>query len=396
LNAFQTRVIKGDLCNLPTHAIATSEIATALFAVKFARERDAKRIEQKVMQISPDAKLIHYYGKHEKVRRKFYHSWKIDWNVTAPPGSTYSQKLYLANDQNVSFSPISGGFAQYFLRSMAKATHRFCHFFANDFNMAIPCLSFLEETLLFASNQNLMTVDNMFNRYRLHRPLFLAIEFRGHVLIAFIWENYFVICNKGEGFRKTIEIFRFSPRLLTKEILTKLTTKLRSKEEFEKLLFTEVAKSLCFQKMPFEELLETILALPPKDIGNCSWESSETAAYALLMIQTLKMHDMLHYKTYRKEGAQALLDNRARVFNNWLLFQQLEILEEYLAVCTSPWRRFVSNNDMFPELINKFQNLKEQVWIHTKLYLRMKTLEQKFPFLTGNSQIPLPSRSHSN
>lgn len=395
---FQGRVLDGDCSYPPSRREAIVQIATALFVLKFSRAADWLAIKQKVLQSCPNRNLIKLYLRHETIRRKFYHSWKIDWNLVTKTQGVFCNVLCHVKDQTLRFHVVSGAFAECFLRSMAKATHRFYQLFQSDVQMGLPCFPLLEESLFFASENRTLNAWQKLQRYHQHKPLFLVVEISTHVFIVLIWHNSFVICNPGFGHRKTVEYFSFSPRLMNLEVIKKLQGKFETVKQFETVVFDQLAKELDFKKMAFEMYLEELLAVPEQLIGNCSNEGPEAACSVFLKMQTLKAHNLLHHRTYNEPLANRLLQVRENVFNNWRLYQQLAHLEKYLSIALSPYRQFVSNNDMIADITREFQWIKGQSWVHNLLTERMISIENIYPFLKGNGsgQNPIPPGFDSN
>lgn len=389
---FQGRVLDGDCSFSPSRRETIVQVATALFVLKFSRSENWQAKRLNALARCPSRNLVMLYLRHEKIRRKFYHSWKIDWNLITKTQGSFCNVLSYVKDQTLRFNSVSGAFAEYFLRSMAKATHRFYQLFQTDMHMGLPCFALLEETLFFASENHILNAQQKLRRYLQHKPLFLVVEISTHVFIVLIWHNSFVVCNPGLGHRKTVEYFQFSPRMMHLEIIKKLHRKFETVAQFEKVVFDEVAQSLHFEKMAFERYLEELLAVPSQLIGNCSREGPEAACSVFLMLQTLKEHNLLHHKTYNESKARNLLRAREAVFNNWRLFQQLIDLEKYLSITLSPYRVFVSNNDMIADMTREFQRIKGQSWVHEILNQQMIRIEKIYPLLkgNGNGQNPIP------
>lgn len=204
---------------------------------------------------------------------------------------------------------LEGGSPKYWMKKMSKAT--------NEFSMQYP--EILQEDVsrqliqmlnsgIFDSNHELL------KRHSEGLPILLDTGFKGHVVSALIWKNCFILCNRGEGFRKVTEAFRFDTKALNVEILKRITRAVGSDEiEYSNLFFKYLPHILTFK--PLGDDFEKKCSLPLQTAGNCSWASSELAVLAFLMLNELDKGKDVEIKTQ---------------FSEWAAFNQLYHLERYL------------------------------------------------------------------
>lgn len=382
---FQQSVICGTLNSPLKTEDEFVQLATALFAIKKQRREQAKEIYDRMIQVSPDSKTLNAYHKEETIRRNLYHSWKINWNISKSAQVTTPQTLfYETADKVVRLFPFSGCYGVYYLHKMAKNTRAFSATFSQDATFNVSCLALLEETLDVAANQRTLSAEALFNRYRSYKPLILAISIPRHFLTALIWGPYFILCNRGACRRQCIEVFRFQPHLLTIPIIARLITRFESDDEYCKFMFSELPILLGFYQTFVQRELEALFSLPPQFIGNCSWENPEGIGYCFLLLHALREQGLLEYRMFDKQAASLHIAKRSTMFLNWLLFQQLEYLEKYLALSNPATCQFVSNNEMYPVIRQKFHFFQQAAWVHPQLLEKMHTLVKNYPILAIN------------
>lgn len=151
----------------------------------------------------------------------------------------------------------------------------------------------------------------------------------GHAVAVSIQGGFLIIANKGAATRKPIEIFTIDPRQLTVEKIQELIDlNEKNQKEYEKWLTSldswpnafgashnEITKFL-EQGYPFAR---------EQRVGNCAWESVETAVYATLILNRIG----LGFATREKAENEILLHEANQAFRSWLEFVQLDGLEHY-------------------------------------------------------------------
>jgi hypothetical protein len=361
-----------------------SKIATGLFTQKHPRNRNSRRLYQESLIRSGEPQMLSKYYDYETALRHLYHSWKIDWDLKSTDGCIRDQKIfYRKGKTTIDFTPMPGGFGCYFLGQMAKATNQFVTTFTRDPTFPLSSFPLLIETLNLGSNQRRLTPNTLYTTYRSHNPLILAVEFEkpAHSTSVLIWENYICLSNRGCASRRAVEVFHFHPRMLSSETLCQLLALIESKQDFTTLIFDKLRHELQMYKSKDTLALELLLSLAPQLIGNCSWESQETAVFVFLVLSELITNP-------DSDSDLSKVVQKARfIWSDWRLFQQLYALEKYLKIFSDPeYKCFVSNHPMCQEIYSTFQSFKKNLLIHPILQNKISELEKCYPILATFSQ----------
>lgn len=375
---YQESVIKGTPTHFPRDSKDFSEYAAALFGIKHARKVDATEIFEKAIGHCQNPELFKSYYKIETLLRRVYHAWKIDWNPAWKGNELiYKQKIFFQyNDLLLSPTPVGGGYSAHFIRKMEKTTRQFKEFLPMLPRTFSNCLELLEETLHVSDPKNSATATDLLERWRNNKPIAVPIYFARHVSLAFLWGRFFILCNRGQATRKPIEVF-FCKKPLQTSILSRLISGFgsdkESENEYKKYMFGELPELLGFTHGTIEEDLEKMWKLPLQSIGNCAWESVETAVFALMMLHRLRRNRLIGLRTYSMPVVESLCRNQRKFFDNWLLFHKVVILEKYLKRLDEK-PQVMTNRDMLPELKKQFTDLLPQDWIHPKLRAKMREI----------------------
>lgn len=333
------------------------QIATILFEFRQPRELEKRQYYYSVIEASGEKELLESYYRYETVLRTLYHSWNIDWTITASRHLYAPHKIvYKDETRSIVFSPLSGSYGAFFLHKLAKGTKRYIQCMEED----APSLQELAEALEFTSNQPHLEPAALLARYKNGKPLIIAVEFNGnpgHITYVLIWKNYFVLCNRGLASRKSIEVATFQPSRLDEEILRLLKSPIPSENAFRSFLFQVIPKKLRFYRNEHTYTLEKELALPLQTIDNCGFANLEAGCHVLLR----------------------LMQATPLTFENLVRYIQLLHLEDHLEMISIPDKPFVSNFEMNYSIYQTFQQFKKETWLNPCVLAKMEEIETHYP-----------------
>lgn len=362
---------------------AITDDAQRLYCSKCYLNPHRKEIFEEQIRKSRNPELLKTYYAQEKIRRTFYHSWKIDWRLKID-SLEIPHKIYSYNSDNrLEFSPKDGGYSPFFLHKMAKSTTHFATLFKNSPNFVTlsttDCLSTLAEALDFAVDQNHLPTSVILDRIQSKIMTILSIRVPKHAINAVFYGRFFALCNRGHLTRKSIEIFYFDNTRLTEDILQKMISKFESDADYNNFFFHELKWQLRLYQLPMEKALENLLAMPYQLIPNCAWDNGEAASYMVFHLKALENAGLLNINKFTAGNASNIIATTNYQFYNWLLFQQLEHLENYLKMTTAPDRTFVSNHEMYLETAKLFLEKKHSKLTHPYLFEQMLAIEKRYP-----------------
>lgn len=280
------------------------------------------------------AKSFGYYAHLQETMRlnALGHSFKLE--------GTY-QMTVLPRLTSANIELITAASSPIWLRNMSKASQ----LMKDKFPDLLPGEEgkLLCQTLSYAADFHHRSKEQLLKRIKSGKPVILPVGYSGHTVQALIWgscakiensegvENFdslFILCNRGASSRRPVEVYRFDPSQLDIELLTKMTN-IQEQSDYQQLFFDQLPKQLAFKSGDFEKALEGSCKLPNQRVGNCSWESPETAVWAFCQL----------YEIIVKAGFQGInrefLERSATAqtrFENWLFFNQLYQLERYVNI----------------------------------------------------------------
>jgi ankyrin repeat protein len=327
---------------LPSAIDHESEEMTPLYYVKMFRQKNHKNLGRLLKSYSPE--LNHLEKEHIHLKR-LGHAWKIDGEYTVIPKIDGYPTMTLR---------ILGGRSSLFYRAMAKGTLNYinscksnknAHFFGN-----------LQEMLSFGEDLYDHSANELFIRIREDKPTPIHVGWNRetHQVELLIWENVLVLSNRGIGSRKPLEVFEFNKNLLTVEVIQKiLDLDNLSKEEFEKVLFLDIAKQLQLKKGTFSQFIEDNSTLSLQRVDNCAWDSAEGIVYAFFLIDCLKHNSNEEKFSDKEQEMKILIKDQQQKFSKWLSFQQLDVFERYVIHHNEEATPYFANEELISKIIEK-------------------------------------------
>lgn len=186
----------------------------------------------------------------------------------------------------------------------------------------------LSEILQHASDQESHTASQLLERCNKGEPTWIRTGFDGHASTVLIWNDLFVLCDKGGDSPAPLQIHRFDRSKLDRESIQLLfDVRSMSPEQYKKATLETLPKKLAFTKSQNEIDLEILIQLAFQIVGNCSWASNEGMLHVFLILDKLKS------KAFKLEGisAEDLKKTTDNTFTTWLAFQQMLLLDKYIS-----------------------------------------------------------------
>ncbi len=190
----------------------------------------------------------------------------------------------------------------------------------------------LKEVLHISANPATFSLEDTFERIKDGLPTFITTGYTGHDVQLLIWNDQFVICNRGSASRKPVEFFHFDPKKLDVTDLEKIQPRFHNKDSYEKLFFEELHSKLGLKQTAQDlKLEENSNLLPYQTVGNCSFVSPITAIYALRILTEMQEVDLQKRKLLDEMPDQSILEQKIKAASNWyqkwLSFEQMIVLE---------------------------------------------------------------------
>ena len=157
-------------------------------------------------------------------------------------------------------------------------------------------------------------------------PYILETGFTGHTVSVLFCDNKLVLCNRGGLSRKPMEVYELAPGTVTADLVNEIRD-LSNKPPKE---YKRFVKSLSgrdgftsSRKNRSARALESACRLRMQRVGNCTWASPETAAFAFMMIHNLREDS---------ENPAAVIGETRQQFKQWITHQRIRSISEYLKV----------------------------------------------------------------
>lgn len=223
----------------------------------------------------------------------------------------------------------------YFLNLIEKGADVFNKAFPNFID--VKAQKILKETYQIASEEELHSDLEIFQRWQQGLPALLKTGYLlttilgipysgGHHVTALIWNDFFVVCNRGDSIdpsNKTVKFFKFKKENLTPEII-KCIKNIKTRDEYISLFHGGLANTLGFYQTDFEKELENI-DIPLQTVGNCTWANSEAMILPLLLLADDEIKKMKV-----SSNLTTAIQKKKNLYQNWLLFQQANLLQGYI------------------------------------------------------------------
>lgn len=212
-------------------------------------------------------------------------------------------------------------------------------------------------------------------------PVLLPTGFNGHHVEVLIHGNYLFIANKGAASRIPIEMYQMDPALMTPEAIKEiLELRDKSKSDYQ-LWLDSIKKRFNLKRAPEQDLLDVVYPYPAEQlVGNCAWESLETAIYGLFILKRMADVDPMDYE---KQIAEQGLANQA--FEKWIEFTQLESLERFLIT----FRQDDGTYDKEAQalLLRTFQSIWKKEYWYEEFRPRLEELEVLYKKTLTNREL---------
>lgn len=183
-----------------------------------------------------------------------------------------------------------------------------------------------EKNLEIETRSSLMSKKIFFDK----SPTLFHTGFQGHAIEILFQGNYMIICNKGGGSKKPIQMLDISREdLATVEKLVKKTMEISSgsKNAYAAWLKEITEKFSPKENDPLPKLLEQNYPFELAQIvGNCAWESLETALYASLVLDRLGSK----FDEINRSHFESALAKTNKDFGVFMAFINVNTLKNYI------------------------------------------------------------------
>ena len=260
-------------------------------------------------------------------RLSLSHAWHIEGRSTI---SVEGKKASLFHID------LSGHHAPEWLHKMGKKLDPFAAAYPDL--LTKQQLSLMKQLCTLGANPESYSKEEIVHRVDSGLPVLINAGFREHATTVLIWGDRFVICNRGGGMRRAIEIHHFDRRKFNVNIL-EMIDKVRNsgkEEDYTKLYYKTLPRDLGFNQTQLDMELEKAHALPKQTAGNCTFVSPTTAIYAFLLLgevcgietnETLKDPKFDQLKKNYANRVEKAVSN----YQIWLADLQLSFLEKAIS-----------------------------------------------------------------
>ncbi|MCE5316126.1 MAG: ankyrin repeat domain-containing protein [Parachlamydia sp.] len=184
----------------------------------------------------------------------------------------------------------------------------------------------LTQSLHFAADPH--NSKQILERIRKGLPTPILTGFYEHAVNVLIWKDLFVICDRGGFLGTPLKIQRFDPNKLDQNAIQMLIDiGSQPEEKYMEAMTTTLPKQLSFTQSENEQLLQELIDIPLQIVGNCGWASTEGMVKAFLLLQRLKDNNF----SLAVRQPEELKQSNEITFANWLFFQQMLLLDKYIA-----------------------------------------------------------------
>jgi len=371
------------VCSGSNREIRITEVAPALFSIVHQRKEKNSEIFDKVVRQDPSSRnLLLAYYEYETRIRALCHSCNMPMSIPAARSGILPHIIHGKSQTTpLRFTSISGGYPDFFCHEMAKATASLQKLYPDtEFPYEQMVLQRLHTILDFTSNQPQKRASDILARCRANEPTMITTGIGNidHIVTVFMWENLFILCNRGAYMRKSVEIYSYCNRYLTEDLIERMQAGSISPEAYSDFFFITLREKLCFHQRPIDRELETAFSLPEQVTGNCSWKSAETAVYCYFILSQLAEKKLLAIDDYFDEKLKPPIATADSFFNNWLYFQQLSYIQQYLDTTSVKEPAFLTTLCLLPQIQDRLDHIMRCKILHPEI--REKALAVKMRF----------------
>ncbi|MBA2369014.1 MAG: ankyrin repeat domain-containing protein [Candidatus Protochlamydia sp.] len=230
---------------------------------------------------------------------------------------------------------LEGHFTEQWLHLMSKDNQQFknspsCSLSEKETNQ----VDLVIQTLDYSANASSFTTAEKLDRINKGLPTIINTGFVGHAVTVLIWGDQFILCNRGSGTRRPVEVYNFNPQKLDTTLLEAMdNVRGSTKEEYKKLFFETLNEKLDFIDNPLFDNFIDRNELPYQTVGNCSMESPVTSEYMMDLMSSIR--------GVQKDGrlSEAPIDETIvaergkegiKLFNSKHTFRQLSVMQRLI------------------------------------------------------------------
>lgn len=240
---------------------------------------------------------------------------------------------------------------------LAKIHESLACFFEEHSDQLSPAT---KELLLTASelNQNHSpetTAQELYQKWRIGKPILIATGFIWHHVSVCIWEDHFIIANRGNGNEgKRIRLAKFNSSLMSESIIEAIQDLEKNEiDDYLEYMHDQLPEELQFFQPTLESALEECLnqTILPQEAPNCAWANRQGALKALLQLHLLKEENISCGKEC-KANFYECLQKAEQMFSAISTFQKCLFIEKYLDLQENPEHPHYPSPQLLSDAVN--------------------------------------------
>lgn len=275
---------------------------------------------------NPQKDCTHYFGQDNSIEDLFTlkllsHSWSVKGYSTI-------------GGKQKDLEGVEGGFSNYFANKMKTSLNLFANRFptaltVDELNAVVDPLNKIIDEGSYMDRSRFQNPARMIEDIRQGKFVFIPTGYKGHSIIVIIHDGYLVIANKGGASRKPIEAYKVDTSTLTESVIQEIIDLHNYSEENYAKWLDSIPTTFNSTQNNFTNLLEESYPLEPTQrVGNCAWESLETAVFAAWLMRRLTKEKNL-------DSSTPIVENVKQSFSHWVESTKLYALEKYLKELSS-------------------------------------------------------------
>jgi len=201
--------------------------------------------------------------------------------------------------------------------------------FIKDSSEAIPSKEAEILTEMFETGLRFPAASDapaMLKRFRADKPLLIHTGFVGHAVDVVFYGDYLIVNNKGGETRNPIEVWKIDRDKVSEDVIEEIIQQFYRPQETYLDCLERIRSTLGGFRDPLAGLMMASYPMYPiQTIGNCSWESQETAVWSVLTL-----HRLVGKVAPNNPESIHVIESVSEIFEHWLQFTMVDALESYL------------------------------------------------------------------
>lgn len=276
----------------------------------------------------------------------------------------------------------------YFQKTIHESLELFCQKYSEKLSTETKEL-LLTACALEHEDYHAVTSDWLYSKWRSGKPIFIATGSIWHHVSVFIWHQYLVISNRGNGNEgKPIRVLTMNPTRLQPSIIQAIRDLERMEiDGYMAYMHDELPKELQADQSAFDQRLENYFnqVIPPQVAGNCAWANREGALRVLIQLHGL-LETGIGPHSLEKTVLSSLKQSE-KLFQAVSVFQKCLFVEQYLDLQENPSHPHYPSPSLLCDVIANLENTPLVDYPLAKLKLK-HTLKRMKKFLAKIQAFP--------